>query len=156
VVLAPYLLVCWAVAFGVLPALALGRRLRRQPDVQRCARTRRVDIAAELGHKPVDRGRHCFLARLPGNEIFQVDFTERTLCLPGLPSAWDGLSVLHLSGKEMAAAVPLLGLLDIDQSEIGFVAAVSRLPAPYLVFASPCRCRTLSTPFLLPGASIRP
>jgi predicted MPP superfamily phosphohydrolase len=56
-----------------------------------------VDIAAELGHKPVGRGRHSFLARLPGNEIFQVDFTERTLCLPTLPTAWDGLSILHLS-----------------------------------------------------------
>jgi predicted MPP superfamily phosphohydrolase len=96
-VLAPYLLVCWAVAFGALPAVTLRRWLRRPPDVQRCARTRTVDIAAELGHKPVGQGRHCFLAHLPGNEIFQVDFTERALCLPGLPSAWDGLSVLHLS-----------------------------------------------------------
>jgi predicted MPP superfamily phosphohydrolase len=37
------------------------------------------------------------LARLPGNEIFKVDFTERVLRLPRLPAAWDGLTILHLT-----------------------------------------------------------
>ncbi len=37
------------------------------------------------------------LARLPGNQIFQVEFVERTLALPRLPIAWDGLTILHVS-----------------------------------------------------------
>ena len=40
---------------------------------------------------------HRRLAQLPWNEVFQVDLTEKTLRLPRLPAAWDGLSVLHIS-----------------------------------------------------------
>src|SRR5207244_5471465 len=41
--------------------------------------------------------KYTYLARLPANEIFRVDFAERTLRLPRLPAAWDGLTILHLS-----------------------------------------------------------
>src|SRR5262249_34877946 len=34
---------------------------------------------------------------LPRNEVFTVDFTEKTIALPQLPAAWDGLTLLHLS-----------------------------------------------------------
>jgi hypothetical protein len=54
-------------------------------------------VARELGYKPVGRGKHGLLARLPGNEVFQVDLAERTLLLPRLPAAWDGLTILHVS-----------------------------------------------------------
>ena len=37
------------------------------------------------------------MTRLPGNEAFQVDLAERTLCLPQMPLAWDGLTLLHLT-----------------------------------------------------------
>jgi predicted MPP superfamily phosphohydrolase len=29
--------------------------------------------------------------------VFQVEFAERELCLPRLPAAWDGLTILHLT-----------------------------------------------------------
>jgi predicted MPP superfamily phosphohydrolase len=45
----------------------------------------------------VGAGRHRFLAALPGNEVFQLELAERTLRLPRLPAAWDGLTVLHLT-----------------------------------------------------------
>ena len=92
-----YLLLCWAIGFGVLPALTLARLLRRAPAILVSNDTRTVDIAAELGYKPIGRGKHRHLARLPRNEVFQVDLSERTFRLPGLPAAWDGLSILHVS-----------------------------------------------------------
>ena len=43
-------------------------------------------------------GTHGFLAgALPGNQLSAVDFTTLTLRLRGLPAAWDGLTILHLS-----------------------------------------------------------
>ena len=59
--------------------------------------THMIDVAARLGYKPAGRGKDSLMARLPGNEIFQVDLSEKTLSLPRLPAAWDGLTILHLS-----------------------------------------------------------
>jgi predicted MPP superfamily phosphohydrolase len=56
-----------------------------------------VDVARQLGYTPLGSSKHQLLARLPFNQIYQVDFSERTLRLPRLPVAWDGLTILHLS-----------------------------------------------------------
>src|SRR5438132_8603231 len=63
-----YLFLCWAVGFGIFPALTLTRLLRRVPAALLSNDTRTVDIAAELGYKPIGRGKHRRLARLPKNE----------------------------------------------------------------------------------------
>ena len=34
---------------------------------------------------------------MPLNQCFQVEFTEKTLLLPQIPPAWDGLTILHLT-----------------------------------------------------------
>ncbi len=56
-----------------------------------------VDVAKELGFAPVGNGKHALQCRLPGNRVFQVDFVEKTLALPQLPEAWNGLTILHLT-----------------------------------------------------------
>ncbi|HZT81386.1 MAG TPA: metallophosphoesterase [Gemmataceae bacterium] len=94
---AAYLVVCWLVGFVALPAALLARRLRRKPAVLASNHTQTVDYARELGYKPVGRGKKRHLARLPYNQVFQVDFNEKELRLPRLPAALDGLTVLHLS-----------------------------------------------------------
>jgi hypothetical protein len=94
---AVYVLACWAIGLGVLPVVTLLRLLARRPAALLSNHTATVDVAKELGRKPVGDGKYRHLARLPYNEIFQVDFTEKTICLPQLPAAWDGLSILHLS-----------------------------------------------------------
>lgn len=91
-----YALVCCGVAYLWLPLVTVGR-LARQTPVLVHNHTRTVDVAAALGYKPVGRGRHQLTAQLPGNNVFQVDFAEKTLSLPQLPPAWDGLTILHLS-----------------------------------------------------------
>jgi predicted MPP superfamily phosphohydrolase len=94
---AGYLVLCWAVGLVVAPALQVRYWRRQRPASLVSNHTHSVDMAAELGYKPVGRGRHRTLARLPGNEVFRVDFAERTFRLPRLPAAWEGLSILHIS-----------------------------------------------------------
>jgi predicted MPP superfamily phosphohydrolase len=93
---AGYLVLCWASALIALLS-EIGYWLRRTPVHLTASHTKTVDLASELGHKPFGQGKHPRLARLPGNEIFRVDFAERTLCLSRLPAEWDGLTLLHLS-----------------------------------------------------------
>jgi predicted MPP superfamily phosphohydrolase len=93
--LAVYVMLCWLAGGVVVPVITLQRWQRLDPTVDRQAEV--IDVAEQLGYRPEGTGREAFLTRLPGNETFQVEFVERTLCPPRLPRAWDGLTILHLS-----------------------------------------------------------
>jgi uncharacterized protein len=90
-----YVLVCIAVGFIALPLNTISRRIRRDPSLEKHSRV--LDVIKHLGRRPAGHDRKRLLARLPGNEVFQVEMVERTLRLPRLPAAWDGLTILHLS-----------------------------------------------------------
>jgi predicted MPP superfamily phosphohydrolase len=95
--LAPYVVLCWIAGFVLAPAAQVLYWLRRQaPQVARTG-VQMIDVAKELGYKPVGRGKRRHLAMLPGNQVFQVDFVEKTLVLPQLPPVWEGLTILHLT-----------------------------------------------------------
>jgi uncharacterized protein len=92
-----YLLACWAAAFVAVPIVTAQRLLRRPPaDVLRETSVV-IDFEKELGGKPLGTSKRRFFALLPGNQCFQVEFTTLELRRPGLPAAWDGLTVLQLS-----------------------------------------------------------
>lgn len=93
----PYLILCCFLGLVVAPIAILLYRCRRVPHALLAERVQTVDVARELGYLPVGLGKKGYLARLPGNQVFQVDFSERTYVLPHLPPEWDGLSILHLS-----------------------------------------------------------
>ena len=93
---AVYTWVCW-LAGGAFMVVTLIRVLRPRPAVVLDERTETVDIARELGHRPVGDGKYRKVAAIGRNDLFRVDFTRLTLAVPGLPAAWDGLTVLHLS-----------------------------------------------------------
>ena len=95
--LSGYFCLCVALGLAAFPSITLWRLLRRRPAALLSNHTQTVDVAERLGFRPIGRGRRRQLAYLPGNEIFRVDLSERTICLPRLPAAWDGLSILHLS-----------------------------------------------------------
>jgi predicted MPP superfamily phosphohydrolase len=59
--------------------------------------TNLVDVAAELDHTPAGTAKARLLSKLPGNQVFKVDFAERTLRLPRLHPAWHDMTILHLS-----------------------------------------------------------
>jgi predicted MPP superfamily phosphohydrolase len=94
-VLAAYVVVCAAVGFLLLPADTARRLLRRDPGTDTHSQV--FDVARELGYRPLGKNRKALMTMLPGNEIFQVELVERTLRLPRLPAAWEGLTVLHLT-----------------------------------------------------------
>jgi uncharacterized protein len=73
-------------------------RLRNgRPAVVLDEQTKTVDVAKELGRRPVGDGKYRRIAEYSFNGLFQVDFTILTLPVPGLPPAWDGLNILQLS-----------------------------------------------------------
>jgi predicted MPP superfamily phosphohydrolase len=92
-----YAILCWCVGFVVAPLTTLQLRWRRRARALLSNHTAIVDVAAELGYRPIGTAKLRHLTRLPGNEVFTVDFSVRTMHLPQIPDAWDGLSILHLS-----------------------------------------------------------
>lgn len=92
-----YVTLTCAIGLCVLPVITIRRLLRGRPETVLSNHARIVDVAAQLGQRPLGRGKHRILASLPFNEIFAVDMTEKTLALPNLPEEWDGLTILHLS-----------------------------------------------------------
>jgi predicted MPP superfamily phosphohydrolase len=99
-----YLLFCWCLGFFVVPVALVLYHLRRRPPNLLSNHTVMVDVARELGAAPIGRGKKRHLARLPYNQVFQVDIVERTFRLPQLPSAWDGLKILHLSDLHLCGS----------------------------------------------------
>jgi len=65
---------------------------RRHPEQS----TSTVDVAAELGYKPIRPWQVAPSGTSSGNEVFTVDFAVRTMHLPRFRRR-DGLSILHLS-----------------------------------------------------------
>lgn len=94
--LAVYVVLCWFAAVVMLPLVTVARHCRRCPALVSTTSTV-VDVEAELGQPLHGDGKHAWLARLPGNQVRTLELTVKTLRLPHLPSAWDGLSILHLS-----------------------------------------------------------
>lgn len=92
-----YILWCIVVGFVGVPALSLYRWLRPRPKVYTRFQSSVIDVAKRLGYPPLGRGRYRRLAKLPFNQIYQVEITEKTFALPRLPAAWHGLTILHLT-----------------------------------------------------------
>jgi uncharacterized protein len=96
-VFAPYTAACTFVGLFIAPLAELLYLTRRTaPQLVRTS-AKISDVAQALGYEPLGKGKKSSLCRLPGNQVFQVEFTEKTLLLPQLPPAWDGLSILHLT-----------------------------------------------------------
>jgi predicted MPP superfamily phosphohydrolase len=56
-----------------------------------------VDVKRQLRESPIGDGRHNWLARFPGNQVFDIELAHYDVRLPNLPTEWDGLVVLHLT-----------------------------------------------------------
>jgi predicted MPP superfamily phosphohydrolase len=128
-----------AVAYAWIAVLAglafvgvtIWRLVRPRPAIVLDQRSEMVDVGKELGGRPVGRSKHRWLAEREFNDLCRVEFTSLTLAVPGLPKAWDGLSILHLSdfhfyrtlgreyfefvvGRSMSQGVPDLVILTGD------------------------------------------
>lgn len=95
--LAGYTVICWIVGAGIAPVFEILYLARRTAPQQIQCTGQSVDVASELGYAPAGHGKDARLCKLPLNQCFQVEFTEKTLLLPHIPDAWDGLTILHLT-----------------------------------------------------------
>ena len=82
--LAPYVVVCWIFGFGIAPICEIFYLLRRRAPQLVEEKSETVDVAKELGYSLNGHGKDAKLCNLPLNQCFQVEFTEKTLALPGL------------------------------------------------------------------------
>lgn len=95
--LAPYTVICWLFGLVIAPITQTRYWLRRSaPQLVDC-KSRVVDVARALGYRPCGEGKHAAACNFPFNQVFQVEINQRTLALPQLPTAWDGLTILHLT-----------------------------------------------------------
>jgi hypothetical protein len=95
--LAPYTVVCWIFGLVIAPITQTRYWMRRTAQQPVETRSRVIDVARELGYSPIGLGKHAATCRLPFNQVFQVELNQKTLVLPQLPAAWDGLTILHLT-----------------------------------------------------------
>jgi uncharacterized protein len=92
-----YSALAWLTAFVLYPLTTIRNLRVRRPAVLVSNHTQIVDMTQALGFKPVGHGKRRALAQLPYNQVFEVEFSERTLRLERLPDVWDGLRILHIS-----------------------------------------------------------
>jgi predicted MPP superfamily phosphohydrolase len=67
----------------------------------------RIDMPTRLGRHPMGSGLRAMITRLPRNECFQLDITEKELAVPRLHQTLDGLSIAHLSDLHFTGAIDL-------------------------------------------------
>ncbi len=90
-------LVSCAVGVVSLVVSAARHQWAPPPAAVLAERSEVVDIARELGVSPIAEGPYLWMAKLPGNEQFTVELTEKRIALPRLPAAWNGLRIVQLS-----------------------------------------------------------
>jgi len=113
-----YFSLCAAGAFGLTVA-AVQHAMRRAPGALESHHSQEVHVAERLGYKPFGRGPYQALARLPGNELFRVEISQKTLRLPRLPAEWDGLAILHLSDLHFIGTLDLPFFEEITRISAG-------------------------------------
>jgi hypothetical protein len=93
-----YLTGCFMIGFVMVSIVTLIRLTRHDPSEVVRRSSHIVDIHAEHDRAALAGDGHWhWLARIPGNDLFRVEFTEISLKLKHLPPAWEGLTVLHLT-----------------------------------------------------------
>lgn len=97
-----YAAVCLVSGLIGLPVSTIARIGRRVPEGI-TERSDEVDLAAALGDTPpIGPGNYSWMLRLPGNESLRLRTRDWQVTLPSLPSAWDGLRLVHISDLHFA------------------------------------------------------
>ncbi len=94
-----YLVPCWIVA-GLVSASWTRRVLWTaawRSVYLKSNHTRLIDVEKLIGGRVVDHPTGRFYARIPCNESWSIALNEKTLEIPRLSAALDGLSILHMS-----------------------------------------------------------
>jgi predicted MPP superfamily phosphohydrolase len=103
-----YAFVCLLAILYVALGWQARRILKARVRALRSNDTAVYDVAAALGHRPVQGLLVRLASALPKNEIFKLHVNVKTLSLRGLPAELEGLSILHLSDVHMCGRVTQL------------------------------------------------
>jgi len=98
-----YAVVCWILAGAVLVDWTWSRLAHRPAHLLSSSRRRLLTLAP--GPPGSEEHTHHLLARLPGNQILQIDLAERALNVPRLDRRLDGLSIVHMSDLHFTGRV---------------------------------------------------
>jgi predicted MPP superfamily phosphohydrolase len=100
-----YVLLCIGMAIVHLPRWLFIRFGPLRTARSQGRRIAVVDMAERLGRYPT-RGFHFAVGRYaPRNEVMRVEFTEKEVPLPNLPTKLDGLRLVHLSDLHLSGRV---------------------------------------------------
>ena len=99
-----YLCGCWLVALVATGRWTVRLLLSKTPPHVISIHSTIVDVAQSLGYRPVHGLTTAWLARMPANQMFELEINEKEIHLPRLDPRLDGLVIvhvsdLHLSGK---------------------------------------------------------
>lgn len=107
----PLIVQCWmavcVTGFAGFCFSVLRYWTRRSPQQEIDFQSTVIDFEQQLDERPVGEGPYSSLLRVPFNQCFQVEFTERTFQLDRLPREWDGLSILHLTDLHFTGTIDL-------------------------------------------------
>ncbi len=96
-----YLAGCWLVAVYVTAAWVRRKLFTPQPLAFLSNHTETLDIAREMGHRPLGTRKARLFGAVPGNELLRLNIHEKSLAPERLPRELDGLSVVHLTDLHM-------------------------------------------------------
>ncbi len=103
--LAVYVFLCAEVGCFI-PLVWLIRRLFERIPAQLISNdTTYLDVAQELGERPIGNRRTRFWDCVPGNQMFELHIHEKTIHLGQLPRELDGLSIAHLSDLHFTGGI---------------------------------------------------
>lgn len=100
-----YLAVCWAAAAAILPARLHDRLLARPPAALQSNHGERASPSFDAPPSPSPGALARLVLAIPGNQAYSLERTEKTLLLPRLHPALDGLVVAHLSDLHISGRI---------------------------------------------------
>lgn len=94
---------------AMITSVCIVTRFHHAPTTERLItnHTNRVDMIRQLGGRPVGDFVTGLASRIPGNEILQLSIHEKTLVLPRLADALDGLTMVHLSDLHLTGQLTI-------------------------------------------------
>ncbi len=92
-----YVLTASFVAVAFVPRWLHQQLTARPPRLLLSNHTTTIDLAPQLKSRAPVAGWGRLFLRVPGNQSLQLAIHEKTLAIPRLPAALDGLSITHLS-----------------------------------------------------------
>jgi predicted MPP superfamily phosphohydrolase len=118
--------VCCGALLLAVPLWLWPRLTWRKPECLVAERSEKVDVAALIGPLTVHGRKARFLSAVPGNEVYHLETTVKTIRLRTLPVPLEGLTITHLSDLHFTG--------DLEQRYYDYVVdAANRLASDLVV-----------------------